>query len=48
MELKLKKLLNYNPWLRDDTTFAILIEISPHMVVMVNEINNLIGLNAIL
>jgi hypothetical protein len=32
--------------LGDETTFALMVEVLPHMITMVNEINNLLGLNA--
>ncbi len=34
--------------LKDDVAFALLIAISPHMVAMLNEISNLLGLDTIL
>jgi hypothetical protein len=34
--------------LGDETTFALMVEVLPHMITMVSEINNLPGLNAIL
>jgi hypothetical protein len=34
--------------LKDEATFTFLIEVSLHMVAMIDEINNLFGLNAIL
>jgi len=34
--------------LKDGATFALLISISPHTIIMLNEINNFFGLNAIL
>jgi len=34
--------------LGDETTFAFMVEVLPHMITMVSEINNLPGLNAIL
>jgi len=34
--------------LKDDATFALLTTIFPHTVAMLSEINNLLGLNAIL
>ncbi len=37
-----------SPCLKDDATLALLIAISPHMVVMFNKINNLLKLDVIL
>jgi hypothetical protein len=34
--------------LKDDTTFALLTMVSPHMVAMLNELDNLLGLDTIL
>jgi hypothetical protein len=34
--------------LKDDTTFALLTMVSPHMVTMFNELDNLFGLDIIL
>ncbi len=34
--------------LKDDTTFALLTMVSPHMVAMLNELENLLGLDTIL
>jgi hypothetical protein len=34
--------------LKDDVAFALLVVIFPHMVAMLNEINNLLGLDATL
>ncbi len=34
--------------LKDETTFTFLVKVSLHMVAMIDEINNLFGLNAIL
>jgi hypothetical protein len=39
---------NEGPHFKDDATFALLTTISLHMVAMLNEINNLLGLDAIL
>jgi hypothetical protein len=34
--------------LKNDASFALLTKVSPHMVIMFDEINNLVRLNAIL
>jgi hypothetical protein len=39
---------NEGPCLKDDVTFALLIAISSHMVTILNEIDNLLGLDATL
>jgi hypothetical protein len=39
---------NNSQHLKDETTFTFLIEVSLHMVAMIDEINNLFWLNAIL
>ncbi len=39
---------NYSQHLKDEATFTFLVEVSLYMVAVIDEINNLFGLNAIL